>query len=253
MQQAGQAIEQLMRQGDAVGAFTPTTGLTVSDATGVLPAWRYLLGGVCIFAVLSIPFFFRFRKRSQGIGPAIILAAIALFTGIATAISVLWAGSAAFILLPLINALAFLALQIVTIRKEKGMRPELGIDFITASPPLLFASTWILTGVWSSLGFWFAILAYVPAVLVTWKTGWYWRLMDVVLILPGLLLTLLVALIAWVSAPTHAFPPAKLAVFTSIYIVVAMIGIWGIFGRRFPRSVAVEPSPADSSSGQPEQ
>ncbi len=244
MQRAGRTIEQLILQGDLIGAFTPTPGLAVSDDTGVLPHWRYSLGGFCLFAVFAAPFLLRFRGRFQITTPATTLAVLGILTGALTVIGTRWTGSAAFALVPLLGTLAFLILQIVLTRRARGFDQRLTSVFVSAAPALLFGGTWILTGMWT-LGFWPAILSYAPAVLFTGRTGRYWRLLDVALILPTLLLTWLIALIAWLTAPTHAFPPVKLAVFASIYIAVALIGTWGIFGRRRAECITAQTSPAE--------
>jgi hypothetical protein len=78
--------------------------------------------------------------------------------------------------------------------------------------------------------------------MVTWRAGWGWRFLDVVLILPSLLLTWCVAMAAWISAPTHLFPQTKLAVFASLYLAAALVGVWGIFGRRPARQALTLPS-----------
>jgi hypothetical protein len=241
IQQAGQAVEQLILQGDAMGIFTPSEGLAVFNGAGVLAHWRYILGGICILAAFLIPMLFRFRSASHGGKPGMIMAIMILLTGISTALSALWAGSGAFVMIPFCSLIIFLALQAVAMRLTKNPDSGMGHFLLAAAPPLLFAGTWILTGLWS-LGLWLAVLAYFPAVLATWKPGWGWRFIDTVLILPSLLFTWLVALAAWLLAPTHAFPSAKLAFFTAIYAAAALIGIWGVFGRRPPRPALTAPS-----------
>jgi len=244
MQQAGQEVERLLLQGDAMGAFTRSEGPAFFNGSGVLPRWRYLLGGACVFVVLLVPMLFRFRAALHAGAPLVMLVLLMLLTGVLTALSGLWAGSAAFVLLPGLCTIAFLVLQIVAVRRTRKSASRTGILLTAAAPAFLFAGTWLLTGLWP-LGIWTAAIAYVPAVLVTWKAGWHWRLLDVAVILPGMLLTWLIALAAWISAPAHAFPPGELAVFASVYFAAALAGIWGIFGRRPHRLVVSAPSAAD--------
>jgi len=247
IQQAGRAVEQLIRQGDALGAFTPTRGLAASNGACVLPPWRYQLGGACMFAVLVLPLLFRLRSVPYGGRPAQTMAALILLTGILTALSTLWSGSINFVALPVLGTITFPVLQAVALRRAKGADPGLGRLLAAAAPSLLFAGTWCLTGLWP-LGLWMAAPAYFPAVLVTWKPGWGWRLLDVALLFPSFLLAWLVVLAAWVSAPIHAFPPAKLTFFVAPYAAAALVGIWGIFGRRPARQVIIAPPSGDSSA-----
>ena len=230
MQQAGRAVEQLILQGDAMGAFTPTVGVMASNGKSVLPVWRYLLGGACIFFALAVPFLFRLHPIPFG-GPVKAIAVLILLTGIPTALSTLWAGGVAFIVLPVFGSIAILAAQAIALRRTKIPDPGLGLLFLAAAPPLVFAGTWFLSGLWP-LGLQTAVLAYVPAVLVTWKTGWRWRLLDIALLLPGFLISLLIALVAWITSPAHLFPSVKLGFFTALYMAAALVGIWGMFGRR---------------------
>ncbi len=232
MQRAGRAVEQLMLQGDAMGAFTPTRGLAASSSAGVLPTWSYVLGGACILALFALPLLFRLRSAAVETGrSAQITAALILSTWALTSISARWRGTASFAAVPLLGAVALLVLQVVAVRRAKQPGSGLGRVLVAAAPLLLFTGTWLLTGLWP-LGFWTALVAYLPAALVTWKRGWRWRTLDVVLLLPALLLTWLLALISWLLAPLHFFPSAKLPFFTAIYFAAALACIWGIFERR---------------------
>ncbi len=240
IEQAGRTIEQLIRQGDAMGAFTPTTGLSASSGTGVLPYWRYVLGGACIFVVFALPLIFRLRSASHGGMPAQVMFALILLTGILTALSMLWRGGLSFVALPVSGTILFLVLQAVAMRWQIRSDPRLGRFISAAVPPGLFAGTWLLTGLWP-LGVWAAILAYLPAVLVTWRRGRSWRILDIILILPGPLLTCCIVMAAWILAPTHALPPVKLPLFAALYAAAAYAGIWGVFGRRPDRPASPIP------------
>ena len=231
IQQTGRAVEQLIRQGDAMGAFTPTRGPAASFDTRVLPRWRYLLGGICVFDVFALPMLFRLSSFAFAGWPAKTMAILTLLTGILTALSALWTGGIRFVALPVICTIAFLVVQTLALRRVKDPDPGFGRLLLAAAPPLLFAGTWFLTGLWP-LGLWMAVPAYLAAVLVTWRSGWGWRILDVALVFPSLLLTWFVALAAWILAPVHMFPPVKLPFVAALYIVAALIGIWGIFGRR---------------------
>jgi hypothetical protein len=231
IQQTGRAIEQLIRQGDVVGAFTGTDGLAACNGTGILPHWRYLAGGACILAALALPLLFRLRSITRGGRPAQTLIALTLLTGVLTALSALWSGGISFVLLPVLGTIVFLVLQAIVLRRAKSPDSTLGRLLVAATLLFLFAGTWFLTGLWP-LGLWMAEVAYLPAVLVTWKPGWGWRILDIALLLPSLLLAWLVAVVVWISAPTHLFPSAKLSFFSALYTAVALVGIWGIFGRR---------------------
>jgi hypothetical protein len=247
IQQAGRAVEELIRQGDAWGAFTPSRGLAATSGARVLPRWRYLLGGVCIFAAFALPVLFRMRSVAHGGRPAKTMAALILLIGILTALSALWSGSIYFVLLPTAGTIVFLGVQAVILRRSKGPDAGLGRLLVAAVPPLLFAGTWFLTGLWP-LGFWTAAPAWLPAILVTWRAGWGWRILDVALLLPSLLLTWLIALAAWILAPVHIFPPAKLPFAAALYAAAALMGIWGIFGRRPPRRSPVPPESIGESA-----
>jgi hypothetical protein len=234
IQKVGRDLEQLILQGDELDAFAPAPGLVPSNEFGVLPFWRYLAGGVCILIVLAVPLLFRLRFLGSGGRPGWVMAFFALLAGILTALSTLWSGSAAFIALPLLGTLALLILEAVALRLGKIPDSRIGRFIVAAVPSSLFAGTWLLTGLWP-LGLWMAAPAYLSAAFLTWKTGWGWRVLDIILLLPSLLLTSCIAMAAWIMAPLHMFPPGKLPIFTALYAAAALAGIWGIFGRRLPR------------------
>jgi len=231
IQLAGRIVERLILEGDAIGAFTPAAGLMVSNQSGVLSAWRYRLGGLLILSICALPFVFRFHRTVKFSRPTWILAAYVFIVGMLTAISGHWSGSAAFFIFPFLGTTAILILFAFAVRRDKIVNPRLGHLLVAATPALLFAGTWQLIGFWS-LGFWTAAIAYIPAVLLTWKAGWAWRLMDVLITLPMVLVTWLIGAGAWLMAPLHAFPSNKLPSFASLYTAAALIGIWAIFGRR---------------------
>jgi hypothetical protein len=241
IQKAGRTVEQLIREGDAMGVFVPSEGVVASNQSGILLPWRYRLGGACIFLALVLPLLFHLRPINGGYRPVKVMAVLILFVGVLTYLSAFWSGSLIFAALPFWGIIAFVVLQIVVICRAKGEDDGLGRLLVSAAPSLLFAGTWGLTGLWP-LGFVLAVLAYFPAVLVTWKTGWRWRLFDIALTMPMFLLTFPIALIACLSAPLRFFPPAKLPFFAALYFAITLIGIWGIFGHRPRPAVALEPA-----------
>jgi hypothetical protein len=241
VQLAGRAVEQLILLGDATGAFTPSQGLIASNDEGILPNWRYKLSGLCFFVIFLLPLLFQLRSIPFETRPAMLMIGFILLTGILTALSTLWSGSAAFTALPLPLIFSFLVLQAVVLSFAKSPDRGLGRLLIAAAPTLVFAGTWWITGLWS-LGLAIAVLAWFPAALLTWRTGIGWRLLDVAQLLPILLLTILIAMASWFLAPLHFFPPIILAVFTALFMAIALIGIWGIFGRRPPRRAFIAPA-----------
>ncbi len=253
IQKAGRAVEELILQGDALGAFAPSQGLIASNGNGILPHARYELSGLCFLAVFLLPLLFRLRPVSFETRPAMTMLGFILLTAILTALSTLWSGSAAFSALPLALVLAFVAMQTLILCFAKIPDRGLGRFLVAAVPSLLFAVTWWLTGLWS-LGFRLGVLAWFPAALLSWKTGKGWRLLDIVLLLPIVSLSCAMALVSWWLAPVHVFPPLKLAVFTALFMAIALIGVWGIFGRRPPRQALAQPSSeASADSGAAEE
>jgi hypothetical protein len=246
IQKVGRDVEQLILQGDALDAFAPTSGFAPSNVLGVLPFGRYLTGGVCILVALGIPLLFRIRFIIRWNRPGWAMVVLVFVAGILTSLSTLWSGSVWFVFLPILGLIILTVLQVVILRRAK--RPDSGIGrfIVAAVPSVLFAGTWLLTGLWP-LGLWIAAPAYLPAVFLTWRTGWGWRLLDVILLLPAFLLALGIALVAWISAPLHLFPAAKLSVFTAFYVAALLACIWGIFGRRQPRRVLTLPDQEDVS------
>jgi hypothetical protein len=170
------------------------------------------------------------------------MTASVLLIGILTAISTLWSGSAIFVALPLLGMPALLILQAVALRLNKIPDSGTGRFIVAAVPSFLFAGTWLLTGLWP-LGLWMAAPTYLPAAFLTWKTGWGWRFLDIILLLPSCLLTLIIAMAAWISAPLHIFPATKLPIFAALHAAAALACIWGIFGRRQPRPTLILPEP----------
>jgi hypothetical protein len=242
IQRLGRAVEQLILQGDAIDAFTPSNGLTASEEIGVLAPWRYRLGGAFILVMLAIPLLFRLRLLRRGGRAGLVMAALVVLIGILTAVSTLWSGSVIFAGLSVLGTIVVLVLQTVALLLTRSPDSGIGRLIVAAVPPFLFAGTWLLTGVWP-LGLWMAAPAYLPAVFVTWKTGWGWRILDIVLLLPSIALIVFVAVVSWMSAPLHLFPAVKLALFVALYMAAALAGIWGIFGRRPPRRELALPDP----------
>lgn len=246
IQLAGRAVERLIRQGDIMDAFKPPQGLVASNSDRILFPWRYRLGGASILAALMMPLLFYLRAMSKNTRPMEVMIILILITGVLTAVSTLWPGGVSFMAVPVLGGIAFIIMQAIASRRSVGSAPGLGRFLLCAAPSLLFAGTWLLTGLWS-LGLWIAVVACFPAVLVTWKPGWGWRTFDVILILPTALMTWLVATGAWMLAPLHAFPFEKLPFFSALYMAVTLIGIWGIFGRRRIR-LAMNMFSSDDSS-----
>ncbi len=242
IQLAGRTAERLIRRGDTTGAFTRSQGLVASNSDGILLPWRYRLGGACILAALMIPILFCLCPLSGSARPVGIMVILVLLALVLTAASAQWTGGFFFIALPILGTIAFVTLQAVATRRSLSSAPGLGRLILSAAPSLLFAGTWLLTGLWP-LGLWVATLAYLPAVLVAWKPGWGWRVFDVFLILPVVLGTWLIGVGSWILAPLHAFPPTKLPLFSALYLTVTLIGIWGIFGRRRVWLATSMPSP----------
>lgn len=212
-----------------------------SNSDGILLPWRYRLGGICILVALMMPVLFFLCPLSKGARPVRTMIILVLLGLVLTAASARWTGGPFFIVLPVLGSIAFITLQAVATRRSLSSTPGLGRLLLSATPALLFAGTWLLTGLWP-LGLGDAILAYLPAVLVTWKPGLDWRIFDVFLLLPIVLGSWLIGTRSWLLAPLHAFPPAKLPFFSALYLAVTLIGIWGIFGRRRVRFAANIPS-----------
>ena len=229
-----------------MSAFVPSSGPMASNHTGVRTSWRYRLGGGFIFVIFVIPLLFRFRSVHHAGKPGLTMLFLILLSGILAAMSSLWSGSAAFVAFPILSTIVFMVLQAVALRRVKISDSEMGRFLMSAAPPLLFAGTWILTGLWP-LGIWAAVPAYLPAVLVSWKPGWGWRIFDIVLLLPIVLLTWLVAMCSWIMAPLHAFSPVKLPLFTAVYMTVLLIGTWVIFGRRVDSQLPHSTAPVEIS------
>jgi hypothetical protein len=214
-----------------MGAFTSTEGLVVSNSSGLLSIWRYRLGGICIFAIFALPVIFKFRPVINGSRLALTMAVLILLTWILASMGRVWFSNINFIASPILRTIAFLILQTVAIRREKRSDSGLGRFLVASAPPFLFLGTWVLMGFWS-LAFLMAAVAHVPAVLVTWKSGWGWRLFDIAMLLPTVLLDWFLGMAAWSLAPLQAFHPAKFPLLSALYMAIALIGIWCIFGRR---------------------
>lgn len=241
LQRVGRIVEELVRVGDLKSSFTPSHGFLAGDQDNYLPAWRYRLGGFLILLALAAPLLLRsFRKEwlaSQAM-PLSVLLVLSILTGAAAAFSQLWSGHASFVLLPLLGMIIIAVLQACVQRiGTKVPDPGLGRLLIAATPAFLFGFTWWMTGLWF-VGFLPAVVASIPAVFVSWRPGWSWRLLDVILILFPLPLIGVIVLVAWLLAPGHIFPLTKLPLFITVYAAAALAGIWGLFGRRPPRTVA---------------
>lgn len=247
LQRAGRTVEAFVRAGDALASFAPSRGYVASRGEQSLAPWRYRSGGLVILVFLAAPLvlrpFCRWEWLTAQRRPVGTMALLTVVVGVVTLLGQLWSGSVYYVLIPACGALACVIIQAIAQRaKHTPPDPGLGRYLLAALPAIVFAITWWLMGLWT-YAFFPAIALYVPALLVTWRPGWGWRLLDVLLLIGPCAVAVVGALGSCLVAPTHIFPPGKLALFAALNAFTTLVCIWGIFGRRPARTArAARPS-----------
>ncbi|HWI61755.1 MAG TPA: M28 family metallopeptidase [Symbiobacteriaceae bacterium] len=263
LQRTGRLVEELVRTGDVLGAFTPSAGLILTRSRGdqfeYLPPWRMRLAGLAILCILLLPALGVVLRTKKDL--AVALRAQWLPLGL-----VLFIALAGYLTrspwLPLTLSLVL----IIVLRVRPAPDPGLGHLYGALVPGLFFVGTWWAAGQWPMF-FPYAVVVWVAVVLVTWRPTWLWRTADVLLMLVLIPVALLPEFLRiWISRPPTqvmrlpaifaAAPPSvhmwgarapwfndsQQAIIALCFTLVLLVAVWGIFARR-----PAQPAPPASS------
>lgn len=268
LQRIGRTVEELVRMGDALGAFSQSSGLVLARYQGgryeILLPWRLTVAGACVLLILSLPAVHAFlllrqqRLRVRAVlaaqrSPLITLAALVLLAGLLKT--------------PLPAILLGFSL-IIALRRSA--EPESGLGRLLAAlvPPLLFVGGWWAAGQWLMFAP-YALVAVLPALLLTWRPGWLWRTLDLIpVVVLGAVASFpevvklsqvyfLSAKADWLppflrlwAVRLYLFSPVERALLAVCFSLAVLAAVWGACSkRRQTASLAPQYHSANSSSG----